>query len=308
MITAASETPPLDTGGSRRPKKSGLLRALPRIFGATPPPVLVLLAILSIQLGAALAIDLFATFGPVGTAFLRIAISAVLLAALARPKLDGTLRKNLGLIVCYGIVLATMNACFYMSIARIPLGVAVTIEFLGPLGVAVAASRRPRDLLWVGLALAGVAILSPKIGGDLDPLGVLYAAIAGCMWALFVLISVRVGKTFEGGSGLALGMVVATLVLLPVSWASAGTLLTHPSLIIIVCAVALLSTTVPLALEFEALKRMPPRVYGVLITLEPAIATLVGAILLGDGLGWRSLLAVACVVLASIGATLFEKR
>ncbi len=307
-MSLTTSEPSLPSSGPAASPRRRLSRAAARLYGATPPPVLILLAIVSIQLGAVFAIDLFATFGPVGTAFLRLALSAGLLLALSRPKLDGNLRKHAGLILTYGLVLATMNACFYMAIARIPLGIAVTIEFIGPLGVAVASSRRPRDLLWALLAVAGIAVLGPEIGGGLDPIGIAFAVIAGTGWASFILLSVRVGRAFEGGSGLALGMTVAALALLPFGITSAGALLVEPGLLIVVCAVALLSTTVPFSLEFEALKRMPPRVYGVLIALEPAVAVMVGALLLDDALGWRSLLAVACVVLASLGVTIFEKR
>ncbi len=281
---------------------------LARALSAVPPPGLVLLAVLSIQLGAAVAIQLFPTLGPSATVFLRVVLSAGLLWLAWRPRIDAKLRRHAGLLLLFGLAIAGMNLAFYQAIARIPLGIAVTIEFLGPLAIAVFGSRRPRDLVWVLLAVAGLALLTPDIGGDLDPLGVAFAGLGAVGWAGFVLISVRVGRIFERGTGLALAMAVAALLLLPFGVGGMGPALLDPAILLGVLAVALLSTTIPWSLEFEALKRLPARAYGILVTLEPAIAVLVGVVLLGEALTWRTGLAVACVSLAAIGVTFFDRR
>lgn len=282
--------------------------ALARAYGAVPPPLLVLLAIVSIQVGAAYATQLFAALGPTGTVFLRLGLTALMLLAVSRPRLDRTLRENAGLILLFGATIALLNFSFYQAISRIPLGVAVTIEFLGPLSIAVATSRRLPQFLWIGLALVGVLLLAPKIGPELDPLGIGFAVLGGTCWASFILLSVKVGRAFARGGGLALGMSVGALLLLPFGLLALGTALAAPALLLGALAVALLSTAIPFSLEFEALRQIPPRTYGVLVTLEPAVAVLVGTVLLGETLGPRSLLAVACVTLAAIGITLLDRR
>ncbi len=207
----------------------------------------------------------------------------------------------------FGLALACLNFFFYQAIARIPLGVAVTIEFMGPLSLAAITSRRRRDFAWIGLAVCGVALFAPGLDGTLDRLGVLYAICGGLSWASFVLLSAKVARKFPSGEGLALGMSTAAVLLLPFAWSSAGTLLASPQLLLTVFAVAVFSTTIPFRLEYEALKRLPPRTYGVLICLEPAVATLIGALFLGDGLTPRSLLALACVTTAAVGMTMHAK-
>lgn len=290
------------------PFSEGFAAAASRALNAVPPPGLMLLAMVSTQIGAAIATSLFAALGPEGTVFLRVAFSALLLMLAWRPRLDRAVRRHLGLLLLFGLVIGTMNFCFYQAIARIPLGLAVTIEFIGPLAVAVATTRRLPDFLWIALAVAGVALLTPDLGERLDPLGVALACLAGAGWAGFVLLSVRVGRSLPKGDGLALGMVVAAIALLPVGQAGAAVAFGDPLLLLAALGVALLSTTIPFSLEFEALKRIPPRVYGILITLEPAIAVMVGALLLGESLNLRSLAAVICVTGAAIGITLFGRR
>lgn len=289
------------------PSSAGLSAVTTRTLGAIPPHGLVILAILSIQVGAAVAIQLFDSLGPGGTVWLRVTIAAVLLCLVWRPALGMALRRHFGLLLLYGLTLGAMNLLFYMAIDRIPLGIAVAIEFTGPLAVAVATSRRLRDFLWIGLALGGVLLLAPDIGGDLDPIGVLYAALAGVGWGGFVLLSVRVGKAFKAGDGLALGMAVAALVLLPFGLPALPALAADPILLAAAFGIAVLSTAIPFSLEFEALKRIPPRVYGVLITLEPAIAMLVGIVLLGEVLGPRALAAIACVTAAALGISIMNR-
>jgi inner membrane transporter RhtA len=309
VATSTSGTVVLCGTGNPSPREPfgpvpGLAR---RALSAVPPPGLVLLSILSIQLGAGLAVQLFPALGPAGTALLRVGLSALLLLALARPPVLAALRAHGALLLGYGTVFGGMNLCFYEAIARIPLGIAVTIEFLGPLAVAVATSRRALDLCWAALALTGVALLSPEIGGGLDPAGLGFAAVAGCGWGTFVLLSKRVGSRLPGASGLAIGMAVAALFLLPFGIAGTGAVLDEPALLLPLGAVALLSTALPFSFEYEALKRLSARTYGILIALEPAVAVMVGTALLGEVLTGRGLLAVGCVIVAAIGVTLLDR-
>lgn len=267
-----------------------------------PPTVLVLLAVSSVQFGAALAKTLFDEIGAGGTVFLRVAAAALVLALVWRPRVRGHSSRELGLVVVFALALAGMNLAFYSSIDRIPLGIAVTFEFVGPLGVAVFGSRKPLDLLWVALAAAGILLLSDFGSGDLDRLGVGLALLAGAFWAAYILLSVRVGQAFPGGSGLALAMVVATVPLAPVGIAEAGSELLVPSVLLAAAGVGILSSAFPYALELEALRRMPAGVFGVLMSLEPGVAALAGYVLLGEALVTREIAAIVLVVAASAGA------
>lgn len=279
-----------------------------RLFDLIPPPGLVLIAIVAIQLGAALAVTLFPVFGPTGTVLLRIGLSALVLLALTRPNLSSILRSHARLLVVYGFMLAAMNLCFYEAIARLPLGIAVTIDFMGPLGVAVATSRRPKDFAWIGLAIVGIMLLAPDIGGPLDPVGVLFAAGAAVGWASFILLSRRLGRLVDGNSGLAIGMAIGAILLLPLGLSGGGLMAMTWALVLPVMGLALLSTAIPFVLEYEALKRLPARTYGVLVTLEPAVATCIGAVVLGDVLGSRAIAAVVLVTVAAVGATLSARQ
>ena len=278
-----------------------------RAVAAVPPPGLLLVSIVSIQLGAAVAVHLFATLGPIGTVFLRISFSAVLLLVAARRQIGQDARRHVGMLLLFGCVIGAMNMCFYGAIARIPLGIAVAIEFIGPLGVAAFTSRRPKEFLWIGLAVAGLALLTPSIGTDLDPVGVGLALAAGAGWASFVLISPRVGRAV-GGGGLALAMLAASLFTLPFELAAGGLGRLDVGVLAGALAVAILSTALPLTLEFEALRRMSARAYGVTVTLEPVVAALIGAIVLGQALPQNAVLAIACVTGAAIGVTLSDRR
>jgi len=282
--------------------------ALARGASAVPPPGLLLISIVSNQLGAAVAVNLFPVLGPVGTAFLRLAFSAVLLLAATRHSIAWGARRHVGALLLYGTILGVMNLCFYGAIARIPLGIAVAIEFVGPLGLAVATSRRGRDFAWIGLAALGIVLLTPEIGGALDPLGVALAGAAGLCWAAFTLMSQRIGRVLPGHSGLAIGMAVAALVVLPVEVVVGGLGNLDPGLLVAALGVAIFSTALPLSLEFEALKRMTARSYGILVTLEPVVAALVGAVLLGQAIGLQGILAVVCVTVAALGVTISDRR
>jgi inner membrane transporter RhtA len=268
-----------------------------------PPTLLVLAAVASVQFGAALAKTLFDELGAEGTVFVRTLAAALVLALIWRPRLAGHDRRDLGLAIAFGLVLAAMNLCFYASLDRIPLGIAVTFEFVGPLGVAVFGSRRPLDLLWVALAAAGILLLSDfGGGGGLDGLGVALALAAGGFWAAYILLSARVGQAFPGGTGLALAMLVATVPLAPVGIASAGGELLVPWILLVGAAVGVLSSAIPYTLELEALRRLPVGVFGVLMSMEPAVAALAGFVVLGEELATRELAAILLVVAASAGA------
>jgi inner membrane transporter RhtA len=268
-----------------------------------PPVGLVLLAVTSVQVGGAVAKTLFDELGPGGTVFLRVVFAAVLLAAVWRPSVRGLGRRELALVALFGMSLAGMNGSFYLALDRLPLGVAVTFEFVGPLGVAVAGSRKALDVLWVVLAAAGILLLAGPVGGDLDGAGILFALLAGAFWAAYILLSARVGEEFEGGGGLALAMIVASAVLVAPGVADAGAELLDPRLLALGAAVAMLSSAIPYSLELEALRRLPKRVFGVLMSLEPAVAAAAGFVVLGEVLDARELLAIGLVVAASAGAT-----
>ena len=289
-------------------KDASFAREATRRSRGVPPTGLVLLSIGSVQFGAAIAKGLFDSLGPGGTVLLRISLAALVLLLLWRPKLGGYARAEYGLAVVFGLALAAMNLSLYLAIDRIPLGVAVTLEFVGPLGVAVAGSRRLLDGLWVLLAGAGVLLLAPLnvLGAtDLDPLGVAFALLAGTFWASYILLSARVGGAFPGGTGLVISLCVGTLVLLPVGIASAGYALLDPKLLLLGLGVAILSSAIPYSLELSALRTLPTRVFGVLMSLEPAMAALVGFLVLGELLDWRAVAAIGLVTVAAAGASLF---
>src|SRR5215208_5123256 len=230
-----------------------------RLRGA-PPAALVILPIISVQLGAAVAKSLFDSLGPGGTVFLRIAFAALVLFLLVRPKLGGHDRAGYLVAGLFGLTLAGMNFSIYLAFDRIPLGVAVTLEFVGPLGVAVAGSRRLLDLLWAALAAAGILLLAPlNVLGevDLDPAGVALALLAGCFWAAYILLSARTGSVFPGGTGLVIALCVGTVVLAPVGISSGGLALLDPRLLLAGFGVAMLSSAIPFSLELEALRKLP---------------------------------------------------
>jgi inner membrane transporter RhtA len=274
-----------------------------RVWGASVPPTgLLLTSMVIMQLGSATAKHLFAAVGTGGTVFLRAGFGAAVLLALWRPNLRAMTRAQWGVAALFGVIVATMNSVFYASLARLPLGVAVTVEFLGPLAVAVLGSRRRLDLLWVALAGTGVALFAPWGGQRLDPVGLLFGLLAGVFWALYILIGARLGRAFDGGSGLAVALTVAALALAPVGISTAGTDLVRPDVLALGAVVGLCSAVIPFSLEVAALRRMPPHVFGIFMSLEPAIATLTGLVVLRETLGWRSALAIALVTVASFGS------
>ena len=256
----------------------------------------------SVQFGAALARTLFDDAGPAGTVLVRVGIAAAVLALLWRPSVRGHGRDAWRLAVGFGVALAVMNFFFYAALDRIPLGLAVTFEFVGPLGVALAGSRRRLDLAWVALAAGGIVLIAAPGTSGLDALGVLYALIAGGAWAAYILLSARTGRVFPGGGGLALAMCVAAVLLLPAGVADAGSALLDPDVLLIGAAVAVLSSLIPYSAELEALRLMPEHVFGVLLSVEPAVAALAGYLLLDQTLGARELAGIAFVIAATAGA------
>jgi inner membrane transporter RhtA len=260
-------------------------------------------SIVSVQCGAALATTLFDAVGPQGAVFLRSAFGALLLLVLVRgrlPRLRGRGRRD---VVLLGLALAGVNLCFYAALDRLPLGVAVTLEFVGPLGVAVFGSRRGRDVLWALLAAVGIVLLCGGVGsGGVDALGVALALAAGGFWAIYILQSARVGATVPGLGGLALAATISALAVAPFGIAQGGADLLGAATLAVGLGVGLLSSAIPFALEFEALRRLPNAVFGVLMSLEPAVAAAVGLIALSQGLAAVELLAIGLVVVACAGA------
>jgi inner membrane transporter RhtA len=279
--------------------------AVPRggLLARAPSAPLVIGAIASVQFGSALAATLFAQIGPAGTVLLRTTFGALVLLAIFRPRVKGRSARELGLAVLFGLVLGAMNLSFYEALHRIPLGIAVAIEFVGPLGVALAGSRRITDLLWVALAAVGILALTRTGPHAVDALGVVLALVAGCMWGAYILLNARVGRAFDGATGLALAMCVASLALLPAGAADGGSHLLQGQSLALGAAVGILSSAIPYALEMEALRRIAAPVFGVLMSLEPAMAALAGLLVLGQHLGARAFVGIAMVTVASAGAS-----
>ena len=258
--------------------------------------------ILSVQFGAGVAKDLFDEISPTSMVWLRLVTSSLVLAAIARPALRGRSREDWLVVLGLGVTLGVMNWSIYQSFARIPLGLAVTIEFVGPLTIAVVGSRRARDLVWVALAAAGVGLLGFG-GGDLNLAGVGFALVAGGAWAAYILLSAQTGRRWPGLDGLAVASVIATVMLTPAAIAVGGGTLLDPRVLALGAAVGLLSSVIPYSFEMTALRTIRPAVFSILMSLEPAAAALAGIIVLQEFLSPVQWLAVACVIAASVGAT-----
>ncbi|SDQ66520.1 DMT family transporter [Quadrisphaera sp. DSM 44207] len=277
-----------------------------------PPQLVLAAAALSLQVGAAVATLLFPALGATGVLALRMGVGALCLVVLGRAWRAVPRGRTRGLVVAFGAVLGTMNLLFYLSLERIPLGVAVALELLGPLGVAVAGSRTRRHLLWVALAVAGLAVLlGPTVlgeasaggaGAGLDPAGVALALAAGAAWAGYILLGSRLAGAVSGTAGLAWAMVAASAVLVPLGAATAGAALLEPEHLLAGAAVALLSGVLPYSLELATLRRLSPRAFGVMMSLEPAVAVLAGLVVAGQRPGPAALAGIALVVAASLGA------
>ena len=269
-----------------------------------PAPALVLVSIASVQLGSAVARTAFDVAGAAGITVLRLSIAALVLVALVRPRVWSWRRDQWLAAVAFGLTMGAMNLTLYLAIRDVPLGVAVTVEFLGPLLVALVQTRRPVDFLWVLLAAGGVALLGLR-GDTSAPLGGLaLALLAGLFWGGYIVTSARVGRLVPGMDGLAVALVVATLLALPFGATGASRAVADGGALLAGAAVALLSSLIPYGFELTALRTLPTRVFGVLMSLEPAAAAVAGLVVLGQRLGTRELVALALVSLASAGVTL----
>ncbi|MFF7599185.1 EamA family transporter [Streptomyces mirabilis] len=270
--------------------------------GALGPVGLVLAGGISVQFGGALAVTLMPRTGALGVVTLRLLVAAIVLMAVCRPKVRGHSRADWGTVVIFGLTMAAMNGLFYQSVARIPLGPAVTLEVLGPLVLSVLTSRRALNLLWAGLALGGVFLLGGGGFGSLDPVGVAFALSAGAMWAAYIVFSARTGRRFPQADGLALAMVVAAVAFLPLGIAESGTRLIDPTTVALGGAVAVMSSVLPYTLELLALRRLPAATFAILMSLEPAVAATAGFLVLDQALSATEALAIALVIAASMGA------
>ncbi|MDO5065711.1 MAG: EamA family transporter [Propionibacteriaceae bacterium] len=279
-------------------------------LGRVPAVVLVLAAIASVQLGSSLAKGVFSVAPPLVAAWLRVTGAALLLGIVVRPRLSGRSQEQWRIVVTYAVCLTGMNALFYQAIQRIPVGMAVTFEFLGPLAVAILTSRHRRDLIWAALAGGGVAMLgfSPE---PLDLLGVLLALAAGACWACYIVLTPRLAAHWEGFTGLTTGMLIGAVLLAPaalIATSSASPWYLSSTAWGIGLGLGLLSSALPYGLELRALERMPRATFGILMALEPAAAAFVAWLWLRESLGWSELAAMTFVIAASIGAVVTSRR
>lgn len=263
---------------------------------------IVVLGLVCQEVGAGLAVLLFPEAGPIGMVTLRLAFSAVVLLAVFRPRLRGRTRQDWLTVVVFGAVLAAMNATFYLALERLPLGPTVTIEYLGPLVLSVVLARRASAWLWAVLALAGVALLARGGFDALDPVGILFAVGAGALWVGYILFSARTGQRWARLDGLAIAMAIGGLGVLPFGIASAGESFLDARVLLLGFAVAMLSSAIPYGLELLALRRLPAETFSILLSLAPALAAAAGFVVLHQALEGWDLLAIALVVVASMGA------
>lgn len=293
LVTNSSSGPATD-----RPRGSGLTSTLQE-----HPVLLVLVAVLSVQFGGALAATLLPLIGVLGSVFLRVLLAATLLVVVVRPRWRGRTPQDWGTVTGFAVALTAMNICFYASLERLPIGVAVTIEFLGPLLLAAATSRRGRDALAVLLALAGVVLISEALTvpwAEMDLVGIALAASAGACWAAYIVLSGRTGARFEGLDGMAIALTIGAVAMLPFGVLGAGAALLDGEVLVRGLGIALLSSAIPYSLELLALRRLSAGVFGVLLSLEPAAAALAGLLVLSQTLGILQVAGMAMVVSASI--------
>jgi len=267
----------------------------------------VILAIISVQGGAAIAKGLFPVIGPASTASLRIGISALILLAVNRPNLRTLTGQHWKAVIPYGLMLGAMNFVFYLAAERIPLGLAVALEFVGPLLVAVLGSKRKTDYLWVVLAAGGIALIAPWTAKGLDPMGVGLAILAGAFWAGYIIMGSAVSKVISGGTAVTVGMLVASIIIVPFGVASGGFEKLTIGLSLSGIALALLSSAIPFSLEMSALHKLPKKTFGILMSLEPAAAAICGLIFIHEVLSLKEWIAVMLIVLASLGAAVTAK-
>ncbi|WP_431994671.1 EamA family transporter [Streptomyces griseoflavus] len=300
MTTPSAATP--STAPVTAPASASTPAGAPRRRGSLGPVGLVLAGGVSVQFGGALAVTLMPRAGALGVVTLRLLVAAIVLMVLCRPRLRGHSRADWGTVIVFGVAMAAMNGLFYQSVARIPLGPAVTLEVLGPLTLSVLASRRAVNLVWAALALAGVFLLGGGGFGSLDPVGVAFALGAGAMWAAYIVFSARTGRRFPQADGLALAMGVAAVLFLPLGIAESGTKLLDPTILALGAAVAVLSSVLPYTLELLALRSLPASTFAILMSLEPALAAAAGFLILDQALSTTEAAAIALVIAASMGA------
>jgi inner membrane transporter RhtA len=273
-----------------------------------PPIPAILLSIISVQGGAVVAKGLFPVLGAGGTASVRIGLSALILVIAVRPNLGSLKAAQWRAVIPYGIALGAMNFLFYCALARVPMGLAVALEFIGPLGLAMAGSRRKLDILWVVLAGAGIALIAPWSGKDIDLLGATFALLAGGCWAIYILLSKRAGAQLPGQMAVSVGMLFGAIAVLPFGLMEGNLHLMTPSILLMAIVLAIFSSVLPFSLEMQALRKMPARTFSILMSLEPAIAALAGWSLLGEHLKPEHWCAIACIVAASCGASFKVKQ
>jgi inner membrane transporter RhtA len=265
------------------------------------------MSITSVQIGAAVARTLFDDLGAAGVTLLRLALAALILAVATRPRLRSWSGAAWRAALLLGVVMAAMNLIFYLSLRTLPLGIAVTVEFLGPLLLALVQTRRLLDLVWAALAATGVVTLGLHSGGAAPIGGLILAFVAGLCWAGYIVLSSRLGRVVPGTSGLTVSVGLAALLVLPFGVSGASAVVHHPALLLGGAAVALLSSVFSYGLEINALRRIPTRVFGILMSLEPAAAAIAGLLILGERLGSAEIVALVLVTVASAGVTLGQR-
>lgn len=276
------------------------------VIDRVPAPLAVLAAVISVQFGAALARDIFPLVGATGAVLLRMSVAILCLGVLLRPNIIGLLRAHPRLIALFGVSIAASTLCFYVAVSRIPLGVAIAVEFIGPLGVAMWSSSRFLDRVWVGIGALSIALLVPEIGASLDIWGIVAALIAAAFWGMYIIYAPKVAAVADAYDGLVAALVVAWVVLLIPGILEGGQQLLSPSVLIPSIAMGVLSAVIPFTCDFSALKRLPARTYGVLVCSEPIAGALVGYWWLNEQLTTNTLLAIAGVTIASVGAAVTQ--
>ncbi len=283
-------------------------RATFPLLNRVPAPIFVFCAVISVQYGAALARPLFEIVGAAGTVFLRLAFAAIVLSIIFRPNLRQIYRTNLRIIALFALSIAASTVFFYTAVQRIPLGIAIAIEFIGPLGVAVLHSRTWRDRLWVGIAAASIALFVPDIGVTLDPIGILAALCAAVFWGMYIVIGQRVGNNVPAFDGLVASVIIAAFFMAgPGIW-QGGWALTQPHVLWQSALMAFAAAIIPFTFEFYALTRMHARTYGILVCTEPLVGALLGWIVLAEALNERAILAIIGITIASLGSTMTSKE
>lgn len=286
------------------------MNAPPRSLASSLFPIgLLLIAMASIQTGASLAKSMFPLVGAQGTTTLRLIFASLIMLLILRPWRARFTASTLKTVIIYGLALGGMNILFYMSLRSIPLGIAVALEFTGPLAVALFASRRAVDFLWIGLAVIGLLLLIPigRTDASIDLVGTSYALGAGVCWALYILYGQKAGAE-HGVQTAALGVMVAALFIAPIGIVHAGSALLNPALLPVAIGVAILSTALPYSLEMVALTRLPARTFGTLMSIEPAFGALSGLLFLNEVLSAAQWFAIAAIITASVGATLSIRK